>query len=444
MWRNSRLATRRCQGTSAVAAVWSRGLAVHIAHQLRPAAPAAAVSLDQKLQGTRKRRNGWKLRGFLIWKNFEKSEMKRLRRFASPSPAVVFFLLIGERHASTAHREGNAGFAGIDMQGFLFAKRSRSENIVMIHTSMHASQLVYHIMIVLMHFSHDSRFIFILKQTLFIWKWWYLKISAFLRSEFRRQFWLYDLRQVWWKASHGTVPAFSERSWKTQRCVGSGSPAFWCKFSFKVSEWNIFLCLKRAEWVRVRDRILTHFCLPFSCINPKLRWIMDAKIIPIRWEEVAVTMSCGHLSQATAVILVENNTFSWIQQTIAATRNARVISQPGDGSCLYHSISFGLGDTDRFVMIEWTDEWNFLFVVFCICVASLDSFFQRYPLFFVTFLFLYDREEWCDMSHYYVLHDCIILYLFKAPLMFGPFLSQTRNTKKNRTAKRCAHAALAT
>ena len=25
------------------------------------------------------------------------------------------------------------------------------------------------------------------------------------------------------------------------------------------------------------------------------------------------------------------------------TRNARVISQPGDGSCLYHSISFGLG-----------------------------------------------------------------------------------------------------
>ena len=64
-----------------------------------------------------------------------------------------------------------------------------------------------------------------------------------------------------------------------------------------------------------------------------------------------------------------------------ATRNARVISQPGDGSCLYHSISFGLGDTDRCVMREWTDEWNFLFVDLCICVASLDSFFQRFPLF---------------------------------------------------------------
>jgi len=27
-------------------------------------------------------------------------------------------------------------------------------------------------------------------------------------------------------------------------------------------------------------------------------------------------------------------------------RNARVIRQPGDGSCLYHSLSYGLGDTD--------------------------------------------------------------------------------------------------
>jgi len=33
-------------------------------------------------------------------------------------------------------------------------------------------------------------------------------------------------------------------------------------------------------------------------------------------------------------------------------RNARVISQPGDGSCLYHSISFGLGQRNGAHMLR--------------------------------------------------------------------------------------------
>jgi len=52
---------------------------------------------------------------------FEKSEMKRLRRFAS-TYHVVFFLLIGERHASTAHREGNAGKPELTCKDFYLQK----------------------------------------------------------------------------------------------------------------------------------------------------------------------------------------------------------------------------------------------------------------------------------------------------------------------------------
>ena len=360
MWRNSRLATRRCQGTSAVAILWPRGLAVHIAPSVEASSTRSRSVAGSKASRHEEEKKWVKTQRFSYLKSLKWKDSEDLHQRIT----LCFFCLLVKgmhpQHIVKATLGSRNWHARISICKKVKVRKHRNDSYIDTCFTK-----VYHIMIVLMpHLFYDSWFIFILKPTLFIWKWWYLKISAFLRSEFRRQFWLYDLRQVWWKASNGTVPAFSERSWKTQRCVGSGSPAFWCKFSFKFSEWNIFLCLKRAEWVRVRDRILTHFCLPFSCINPKKNKVnYGCKNNPHQMGGSGGNYVLRSLVPSYCCHFVEKNaclkSFLLMNSTNHRCRNARVISQPGDGSCLYHSISFGLGDTDRFVMREWTDERNF-------------------------------------------------------------------------------------
>ena len=93
---------------------------------LRPAAPAAAVSLDQKLQGTGREEKGENSEVKTL------SHLKGLKTKSKDLPHLCFFWLVKGMHPP--HIVKATLGSRIDIQGFLFAKRSRSEDFVKIHT----------------------------------------------------------------------------------------------------------------------------------------------------------------------------------------------------------------------------------------------------------------------------------------------------------------------
>ena len=162
---------------------------------------------------------------------------------------------------------------------------------------------------------------------------------------------------------------------KTTKMRGFGQPSFLMQIFFRIFRMDFFCFKKGRVSESERDRILTHFCLPFSCINPTSRSTMASQRTQGPWAEAAATLSCGRLAQTTDVwsLKIEFNkniffvTESFRNHISPGTRNARVISQPGDGSCLYHSISFGLGGWSicHERMNRWTELSFCWFVYLC-------------------------------------------------------------------------------
>ena len=107
------------------------------------------------------------------------------------------------------------------------------------------------------------------------------------------------LREVWWKASHGTVPHIFRKIVKTTKTRGFGQPSFLMQNFFRIFRMELFFVSKRAEWVRVRE---TEYLLIFACHflasiqHQGELWIQGSQK---KWEQMVATTSCGHLAQTS-------------------------------------------------------------------------------------------------------------------------------------------------
>ena len=245
MWRNSRLATRRCQGTSAVAILWPRGLAVHIAPSVEASSTRSRSVAGSKASRHEEEKKWVKTQRFSYLKSLKWKDSEDLHQRIT----LCFFLLIGERHASTAHREGNAGKPELTCKDFYLQKgQGQKTSQWFIHQHMLHKSISYHdsinatfILWFLIHFHSEANIIYMkmmVSQDLRLFEVWIPAAVLALRPA---------------TSVMESIPRNGARIFrkivKNTKMRGFGQPSFLMQIFFQIFRTEHFFVFKKGrEW----------------------------------------------------------------------------------------------------------------------------------------------------------------------------------------------------